>query len=148
MLERRHLTSLLIAGIASVGLLVSSADLARACSSEQPSFAEAVNGAEAIARVRVEAVSTYGEPARGETYRVLEVLKGDLPDVVQLDSPFTNLCHDTIGYYVPEGTEAVVAFGVRYFHDTIHPFWVETDSLAEPSWGPPGSPMASPRTTT
>ena len=109
-----------------------------ACSSDQPTFAEAVDGASAIARVIVADVPAYGEDrdSRAETYRVVRMLKGSLPASVVLAEPFTNLCHDTIGGLVaPEGSEAIVAFDVAYFGQVIHPAWVAVDAPYNPSVG-------------
>lgn len=106
-----------------------------ACIAEQSSFAEAIAGAAAIARVVVEDVTEYREPPAGETYRVVRVLKGQLPDHVQLDDPRTGLCADTIGYFVPEGTEAIVAFGVPFYDTLVNPAWKATGHPVEPVIG-------------
>lgn len=123
-----------LAIIVSVPLLAM-AEQAQACTGEQPTFDEAIVGASAIARVVVEDVTEYGEPPAGETFRVIRVLKGDLPHEVQLDDPRTGLCGDTIGYYAPEGTVAIVAFGVPFYGTLINPVWIETDHQIEPVTG-------------
>lgn len=115
--------------------LLAVAEQAHACTGEQPTFDEAIAGAGAIARVVVEDVSEIGEPPAGETFRVVRVLKGELLDKVQLDDPRTGLCGDTIGYYAPVGTEAIVAFGVPFYGTLINPVWIETDHPIEPVTG-------------
>src|SRR4051812_41214267 len=69
-----------------------------ACVSGQPSFAEAVRGARAIARVTVvEGWDGYqDDPTQGETYRVERVLKGSLPKLVTVAPAWTTLCHDSV----------------------------------------------------
>lgn len=115
--------------------LFSTVGQAAACTGEQPTFAEAVANADAITRVVVEDVTEFGEPPAGETFAVVRVLKGDLPDKVQLDDPRTGLCGDTIGYYAPVGTEVIVAFGVPFYGTLVNPVWIETDHPVEPLTG-------------
>ena len=106
-----------------------------ACTGEQPTFAEAVVNADAIARVVVDDVTEYGEPPAGETFRVIRVLKGELPEHVRLDDPRTSLCGDTIGTFAPEGSEVIVAFGVPFYETLVNPAWKATDSNTEPVTG-------------
>ena len=97
-----------------------------ACVSSQPSFAEAVRGARAIARVTVvEGWDGYqDDPTHSETYRVERVLKGSLPKVVTVAPAWTTLCHDSVGYLAgTEGAVIIVAFDVPYVDQTIHPMW-------------------------
>ena len=115
--------------------LLTTAGEARACTGEQPTFADAIGGADAIARVVVEDVTEYGEPPAGETFRVIRVLKGELPGEVNLDDPRTGLCGDTIGRFAPEGSEVIVAFGVPFYETLVNPAWKATDSISEPVIG-------------
>ena len=98
-----------------------------ACTSSQPSFAEAVRGAGAIARVTVvEGWDGYqDDPTHSETYRVDRVLKGSLPELVTVAPAWTTLCHDSVvGYFGgDEGAVIIVAFDVPYYDQTIHPMW-------------------------
>lgn len=126
-------------GLATAAALVVSLTVtgtpARGCSSTQPTFVEAIQGAQAIARVVVEDVTEYGEAPAGETFRVIRVVSGQLPDEVHLDQPVTGLCGDTIGYYAPEGTEVIVAFGVPFFGATLHLAWMVVDHPIRPLAG-------------
>jgi hypothetical protein len=117
--------------LACVSVMVVAAP-ALGCSGPVPTFSEAVAGAEGIARVIVTDVTEYGEPAAGETFRVVRVLKGALPSSIQLDDPRSHGCGDTIGYYVREGGEAIVAFAVPFHGSVVHPFWMETGHPVEP----------------
>ena len=104
-------------------LLVATPTSVLACQSDQPSFRHAVNGAEAIATVTL--VDAFDHSSKeGERYRVVRVLKGTLPDRFKLASPYTTLCHDTVGGIAGrEGSTVVVAFDVPYYGQTIHPAW-------------------------
>ena len=115
--------------------LLSTAGHALACTGEQPTFAEAIAGADAIARVVVTDVTEYGEPPAGETFRVIRLLKGELPEQVNLDDPRATLCGDTIGRFAPEGSEVIVAFGVPFYETLVNPAWKATDSATEPVIG-------------
>ena len=119
------------AWMASVSVLAFAAP-AQGCSGPVPTFSEAVGGAEGIARVIVTDVTEYGEPAAGETFQVVRVLKGALPSSIQLDDPRSHGCGDTIGYYVGEGGEAIVAFAVPFHGSVVHPFWMETGHPGDP----------------
>ena len=100
---------------------------AHGCSSDYPSFREAVLGAEAIALVEV--VDTPGDPMNQapQTLRVLEVVKGSLPSAVVVDPPRTDLCGDTIGYWAEQlrTPTLLVAFNVSFYDATINPIWGE-----------------------
>ena len=130
-----------VLAMATLVALLLAPGVVHACSSDHPTFAEAVDGASAIARVIVTDVPAYGEDrdSHAETYRVVRTLKGSLPDSAVLEEPFTSLCHDTIGGLVaPEGSEAIVAFDVAYFGQVIHPAWVAVDApyrRLRRSWG-------------
>lgn len=119
------------AWLASVSVILV-ASPALGCSGPVPTFTEAVAGADAIARVIVTDVTEYGEPAAGETFQVVRVLKGALPSSIQLDDPRSHGCGDTIGYYVGEDGEAIVAFAVPFHGSVVHPFWMETDDPVQP----------------
>lgn len=120
-----------VASILAVGILASSPPTVSACSSDHPTFGEAVRGARAIARVTtIEGFDPFtDDPTMSETFRVERVLKGSLPDVVTVAPAWTALCHDTVGYYVGrEDATIIVAFDVRYYDDTIHPMWGVDDA--------------------
>jgi hypothetical protein len=94
-----------------------------ACSSESPTFIEAVRGASAIARVSI--IDRLGDPPHTETYRVERVLKGSLPAVVTVSPAWANLCHDTVAFYAGEdGSDIIVAIGMTYYGQIINPVWV------------------------
>ncbi len=121
-----------IAALAGVGALAAILVCATpapvsACTSSQPSFAEAVRGARAIARVTVvEGWDGYqDDPTHSETYRVNRVLKGSLPELVTVAPAWTTLCHDSVvGYFGgAEGAVIIIAFDVPYYDQTIHPMW-------------------------
>lgn len=120
-----------IAGLASAGtlaaiLVCATPSPVSACTSSQPSFAEAVRGARAIARVTVvEGWDGYqDDPTHSETYRVDRVLKGSLPKSVTVAPAWTTLCHDSVSYFAgDEGAVIIVAFDVPYYDETIHPVW-------------------------
>lgn len=97
-----------------------------ACTGPIPTFAEAVHGARAIARVTVlEDFQTYLEdPTHSETYRVDRVLKGSLPDLVTVAPAWTLLCHDSVGYYAKaKGTVIILAIDMPFHDQVIHPMW-------------------------
>ena len=120
-----------IAGLASAGtlaaiLVCATPSPVSACTSSQPSFAEAVRGARAIARVTVvEGWDGYqDDPTHSETYRVDRVLKGSLPKLVTVAPAWTTLCHDSVGYFAgAEGAVIIVAFDLPYYDQTIHAMW-------------------------
>ena len=130
-MRRIGVQSVAAAWLASVSVMAVAAP-ALGCSGPVPTFTEAVAGADAIARVIVTDVTEYGEPAAGETFQVVRVLKGALPSSIQLDDPRSHGCGDTIGYYVGEGGEAIVAFAVPFHGSVVHPFWMETGHPVEP----------------
>ena len=111
----------------ALGLLIAAPSGVSACTSEHPTFAEAVQGARAIARVTVvEGFETYtADPTTSETYRVERVLKGKLPGLVTLAPAWTSLCHDSIGLYAEgaAGKSLVVAIDLPYYDQIIHPMW-------------------------
>ncbi len=119
---------------AMVGVAVSLGVLAApgrvsACTSDAPSFAEAVDGARAIARVTiVEGYDTYpGDPTRSETYHVDRVLKGSLPELVTIAPAWTSLCQDSVSYFAgaeaSQGRTIIVAFDLTFYGQVIHPMW-------------------------
>lgn len=120
-----------IAGLASAGtlaaiLVCATPSPVSACTSSQPSFAEAVRGARAIARVTVvEGWDGYqDDPTHSETYRVDRVLKGSLPQSITVAPAWTTLCHDPVSYFAgDEGAVIIVALDVPYYAETIHPMW-------------------------
>lgn len=110
-------------GVVLVGLTPSAVS---ACTSDHPTFTEAVRGARAIARVTVvEGFDTYlDDPTHSETYRVERLLKGSLPEMVTVAPAWTSLCHDSVGYYAgPDGAVVIVAIDVPYYDQVIHPMW-------------------------
>lgn len=100
-----------------------------ACTSDAPSFAEAVDGTRAIARVTiVEGYDTYtGDPTSSETYHVDRVLKGSLPELVTIAPAWTSLCQDTVSYFAgaeaSQGQTIIVAFDLTFYDQVIHPMW-------------------------
>lgn len=137
----RHLVARGLAGAVAFAWLAISPSAALACVSDTPTFAQAVNGARAIARVTVvEGFDAYlDDPSRSETYRVDRVLKGDLPDMVTVAPAWTSMCHDSIGYYAgAEGTTIVVAFGLHTYGQVINPMWGA--SRRDGVWGTAGVP--------
>jgi hypothetical protein len=100
---------------------------ARGCSSDYPTFREAVVGAEAIALVEV--VDTPGDPMNQapQTLKVIEVVKGSLPSTVVVDPPRTDLCGDTIGFWAEQlrPPTLLVAFNVSFYDQAINPIWGE-----------------------
>lgn len=123
----RRIAALAGASVAAAILVWATPAPVSACVSDQPSFAEAVRGARAIARVIVvEGWDAYqDDPTHSETFRVERVLKGSLPEVVTVAPAWTTLCHDSVSYYAgDEGAEIIVAFDVPYYDQTIHPMWI------------------------
>ena len=122
----RGIAALASAGTLAAILVCATPSPVSACTSSQPSFAEAVRGARAIARVTVvEGWDGYqDDPTHSETYRVERVLKGSLPKLVTVAPAWTTLCHDSVGYFAgAEGAVIIVAFDVPYYDQTIHPVW-------------------------
>ncbi len=122
----RGIAALASAGTLAAILVCATPSPVSACTSSQPSFAEAVRGARAIARVTVvEGWDGYqDDPTHSETYRVDRVLKGSLPKPVTVAPAWTTLCHDSVGYFAgAEGAVIIVAFDVPYYDQTIHPMW-------------------------
>ena len=138
---RRLATLVSTAGLAVV-LLGATPVAVSACTSEHPTFVEAVRGARAIARVTiVEGFDTnLDDPTHSETYHVDRVLKGSLPEMVTLAPAWTSLCHDSVGYYAgADGATIIVALDL-YYEQTIHPMWMvdATQSLSGSAGVPPG----------
>jgi hypothetical protein len=97
------------------------------CSSDYPTFKEAITKADAVALVRV---TDPGDPLlnRPNTIHVVRLLKGSLPGTFVLDDPRTDLCGDTIAFWVEQADSPVVmvAFGMPFYDQTIHPLWAES----------------------
>jgi hypothetical protein len=97
------------------------------CSSDYPTFDEAITKADAVALVRV---MNRGDPvlSRPNTIHVVQLLKGSLPETFVLDDPRTDLCGDTIAFWVEQADSPVVlvAFGMPFYDQTIHPLWAES----------------------
>ena len=122
----RTIAAVASAGVLAAILVCATPSPVSACTSSQPSFAEAVHGARAIARVTVvEGWDGYqDDPTHSETYRVDRVLKGSLPTLVTVAPAWTTLCHDSVGYVAgAEGAVIIVAFDVPYYDQAIHPMW-------------------------
>ena len=115
--------------VLGLGAAFAPADV-RACSSDHPTFEEAVRGARAIARVTiVDGFDNFlDDPTTSETYRVEKVLKGSLPGVVTVAPAWTSLCHDSVGWYAgdleSDGRTIIVALDLRYYDQVIHPMWI------------------------
>ena len=99
----------------------------RGCSSDSPTFQEAILGAEAIALVEVVDMPDDPMNTGKQTLKVREVLKGSLPSTVVLNRPPTGLCGDTIGFWAEQMRTplVLVAFGVPFYEATINPLWGE-----------------------
>jgi hypothetical protein len=122
----RRIATVAGASVLAAMLVSATPSSVSACTSSQPSFAEAVGGARAIAVVTVvEGWDGYqDDPTHSETYRVERVLKGSLPKLVTVAPAWTTLCHDSVGYYSGvEGAVIIVAVDVPYYDQTIHPMW-------------------------
>ncbi len=116
----------------SVGLLAGTPGAVSACVGEQPTFAEAVRGAAAIARVTiVEGWDGYPAETNSETFRVERLLKGTLPEEVTRSPAWSSLCHDSVGHFAgseeSDGKVIVVAFDMPYADQTLHPMWISDD---------------------
>jgi hypothetical protein len=112
-----------LASAVLLAILLSTPAPALACIPVLPSFREAVHGSDAIAVVTV-LERHAGRPGSDERYRMVRILKGDLPDSIRLARPHTNACHDPVGSLArTKRTPIVVAFGVSSFGRTIHPAW-------------------------
>ena len=142
----RRVARLVGASALAATLVGTSPSAVLGCTSDHPSFVEAVHGARAIARVVVvEGWDSYlDDPAHSETYRVERVLKGSLPASVTLAPAWTSLCHDSVAYYAgSDGAVIVVALDVSYYDQVIHPMWAfDSDQGLSGSAGvPPGVTM-------
>jgi len=110
-----------------------------ACSSEQPTFEQAMAGARAVAVVEVD-LAANGEVIDGvPPLRILRVLNGDPRPFLAAGNLRTGLCGDTVHYLYGDGAVVIVAFGVPFFDQVIHPSWsrVEDGSL----YGSAGTPF-------
>lgn len=100
-----------------------------ACSSEHPTFEQAMSGAQAVAWVEVE-LAADGEVLPGvPPLRIVEALAGD-PAQFLAGDPRTGLCGDTIHGLFGDGARVIVAFGVPFFDQVIHPAWGRGDDGA------------------
>jgi hypothetical protein len=105
------------------------AGTALACISETPSFAQAIAGADVIARVMIVDGTDYERPGDVEVFRVDRVLKGDPGPRIELVEPMTYLCGDRVGYLTGGvdggvGQSIILATNVDFFDEVIHPFWI------------------------
>lgn len=130
----------------ALGLVAAAPSAVSACSSDHPTFLEAVRGARAIARVTIlEGFDIYtDDPTTSETYRVDRLLKGTLPGLVTVAPAWTSLCHDSVGYYAgdeaSDGKTVLVAIDMPYYDQTIHPMWMidETQGVVGSAGVPAG----------
>ncbi len=125
---RPSVRSLVVASAAMVALAVGFATprSAAACSSDQPTFDQAMAGAQAVAIVEVD-LAANGEVQPGvPPLRVVEVLTGD-PAPFLVGDPITGLCGDTIHYLFGDSARLIVAFGVPFYDQVIHPAWGRSD---------------------
>ena len=137
---RRRTRAIAAGAVLVLALLSASPSTALACTSEQPTFVEAVRGARAIARVTIlegfDSITV--DPTSSETYRVERVLKGVLPERLTVAPAWTSLCRDPVSLFAgaepAEGTTVIVAFDLRYHDQVIHPVWA-----ADPGGGVWGS---------
>ncbi len=123
------------------GLLLAMPSPASACSSDQPTFEEAVRGARAIALVFIVDGFDSDDPTTSETFRVERLLKGTLPEVVTLAPAWTSLCHDSVGWNAgaeeSDGRTILLAIDMRYYGQTIHPVWTTDNQGVSGSAGVP-----------
>lgn len=92
-----------------------------ACTSEQPTFDQAMAGAQAVAWVDV-VNAAEGGVAGGPRLRVTEIVAGDPAPFLAAD-PRTGLCGDTIHSLFGDGAHVLLAFGVPFFDQVIAPAW-------------------------
>lgn len=128
---RRRIAAGTAAIVVAVVAAVLTSGTTIACSSESPTFEQAVRGSRAIALVRVHAAVI--DDAQGwrkqHTLTVIRVLKGALPPIVRPQDPAAGLCGDSIAFYsgeaasTPVGAVAIVGFGMPYFDSVINPTW-------------------------
>lgn len=110
------------AGVFALAVGVATPRPVDACTSEHPSFEQAMAGAQAVAWVEVE-LAANGEVLPGvPPLRVTEVIHGDPAPFLAAD-PRTGLCGDTIHYLYGDGARVLVAFGVPFFDQIISPSW-------------------------
>jgi hypothetical protein len=121
---RRVASQIVVAvGVLAVAfLIVATPRHASACSSEEPTFDQALAGAQAVAWVEV-VLAADGEVQSGvPPLRVTDVIHGDPAPFLAAD-PRTGLCGDTIHYLYGDGARVLVAFGVPFFDRVIAPSW-------------------------
>jgi hypothetical protein len=113
-----------------------------ACSSDQPTFQEAIGGAVAIAVVRISEPELYDEMEPTQSFTVVTVIKGSLPETLTLPRPRTGLCGDTIGFWAKgmRRNTVLVAFGVPFYQTTINPVWGEPRRGYPSLFGTAGTP--------
>jgi hypothetical protein len=125
--------------LASVGLVIcllaTTTHAARACSSERPTFEDAVRSATSIARVTITDRWEYGDTEVGETHRVVETLKGSVTETVHLEDPRGSLCGDHVADFVGEAPEAIVAYGVPFYDQVLSIAWAESQEAVSLEYG-------------
>lgn len=121
--------------LATLGFVTVGAAEASACTGEQPTFAEAVAGASAIARIVLVDEPTDRTDDPGERHTVLRTLKGTLANEIELEDPRATLCGDRVGFWVDEGQEAIVAYGVEFYETTLNVTWAIVPDPVRPLGG-------------
>ena len=120
----------LLGGVALVGLALGpAASPTFACISESPTFAQVVARADTIARVTIVDGTDYDAQRDIEVFRVERILKGKPGPLIELLNPKSGLCGDPIGAMTTDhggggvGETIILATGVEYYGEVIHPFW-------------------------
>ena len=117
----RRIASSITVAAAVLAVAAAPASVA-ACSSEQPTFEQAMAGAQAVAWVKVD-LAPDGEVQRGiSPLLVTDVIHGDPGPFIGGDLR-TGLCGDTIHYLYGDDAMVLVAFGVPFFDQLIAPSW-------------------------
>jgi hypothetical protein len=98
---------------------------AGACSSEIPSFAQVIAGADTIVAGRLVRVQPVDGAPDDVVLAVERVLKGSSEPELHLVGPRTGLCGD--GLDVPLGSRLILATDVAFYDQVITPFWTTLD---------------------
>lgn len=96
-----------------------------ACTSEQPSFEQAVDGADFVVDARVIAVQKIVSEPDTYVLAVDRVLRGQAGAQVVLKGARTGLCGDQLDIQ-RLGERIIIAVGVDFFDQEISPYWAES----------------------
>ena len=97
-----------------------------ACTSEQPSFQQAVDGADFVVDARVIAVQKIVSEPDTYVLAVDRVLRGQAGVHVVLKGARTGLCGDQLDIQ-RLGQRIIIAVGVDFFDQEISPYWAESE---------------------